>query len=321
MKSSPFAANASAKVCPSGMQVAQVGVGYSKNFSRSAQPRQAAYCFRNLNCVGHGGRDMLGRRTRILGFLLLAGWLITSGPTLEGQTPTQPVQPAAAVQGPLDQPVAWMQEAKRNYSAVKDYTCTLVSQERVNGKLQNQNIMALKFRQQPFSVYMRWLQPGDISGQEVAFVAGKNNNKMRVNPKGGPLKNLAGWQNIDTNDRRVMEHSRHNILETGIGNLIDQMLKHWENDRKAIKTEVKTAEYKYQNRLCIRIETIRPDPQGGAYCYRCVLYRDKESKLPIRMEAYDWPRQGGAAEGELLETFSYVNLQFNVGLTDNDFNK
>src|SRR3954464_9716204 len=128
---------------------------------------------------------MLGRRTRNLGLIVLGGWLGTFGPMLKGQTPTQPVQPAAAVQSPLDQPVAWMQEAKRNYSAVKDYTCTLVSQERVNGKLLDQNIMALKFRQQPFSVYMRWLQPRDLAGQEVCFIQGKNNNKMRVNPKGG----------------------------------------------------------------------------------------------------------------------------------------
>jgi hypothetical protein len=238
----------------------------------------------------------------------------------DAQTPKQPIEPAAAIQSPLDQPIAWLQEAKRNYTVVKDYTCTLVARERVNGRLQDENIVAMKFRQQPYSVYMRWLGPAKIRDQEVAFVLGKNNNKMRVNPVGG-IKGLAGWQNVDPNDRRVMEHSRHNIMEAGIGNLIDQMLKHWESDRKQVKTEIKTAEFKYQNRLCLRIETIRPDHQAGAYCYRCVLYLDKESKLPIRVEAYDWPRPGGPAEGDLLEMFSYVSLQFNVGLTDNDFNK
>ena len=47
----------------------------------------------------------------------------------------------------------------------------------------------------------------------------------------------------------------------------------------------------------------------------------KESKLPIRLENYDWPVQGGTEGGELLETFSYVNLRFNVGLKDADFVK
>ena len=263
---------------------------------------------------------MLGWRLRSFGWLTLPCFLVIST-GVRGQSPQQPIQPTAAVESPLDQPIAWLKEAKRNYTAVKDYSCTLVAQERVNGRLQEQNIIAMKFRPQPFSVYMRWLGgPNNITGQEVAYVAGKNNNKMRVNPKGGLFKNIAGWQNIDVNDRRILDHSRHNILEAGLGNLIDQMLTHWEADRKHAKTEIKTAEYKYQNRLCLRIETIRPD-KANAYCYRCVLYIDKDSKLPVRIEAYDWPRQGGPVEGELLEMFSYVNLQFNVGLTDNDFNK
>ena len=43
--------------------------------------------------------------------------------------------------------------------------------------------------------------------------------------------------------------------------------------------------------------------------------------MPIRMENYDWPQQGGSLEGDLLESFSYVNLQFNTGLRDEEFNK
>ena len=52
-----------------------------------------------------------------------------------------------------------------------------------------------------------------------------------------------------------------------------------------------------------------------------MIYLEKASKLPIRVENYDWPRAGGAPGGDLLEVFSYVNLQFNTGLEDKLFNK
>jgi hypothetical protein len=52
-----------------------------------------------------------------------------------------------------------------------------------------------------------------------------------------------------------------------------------------------------------------------------VLYLDKEAKLPVRAENYDWPRQGGPAAGELMEQVSFTNLRWNLGLTDKEFNK
>jgi hypothetical protein len=51
------------------------------------------------------------------------------------------------------------------------------------------------------------------------------------------------------------------------------------------------------------------------------MYLEKTSKLPIRLENYDWPVQGGSADGELLEMFSYVNIQWNTGLREAEFDK
>jgi Protein of unknown function (DUF1571) len=256
-----------------------------------------------------------------VGLVGVAWTLAVSG--VIGQTapqvpPGQPsAQPSAAA--PLDQAIAWMQEAKRNYSAVKDYTCTLISRENIRGRLKDENIIQMKFRAAPFSVYMRWLGPPDLQNQEVAYVAGQNNNQMRVHSKG--ILKIAGFVSVDVKDPRVMEHSRHTILEAGMGNLIDQTLINWNNERKIGRSEVRLAEYEYDKRPCLRIENTRPERIPGLYAYRSVIYLDKVSKLPIRNESYDWPRQGGNPAGDLLESYSYVNLQFNVGLTDRDFAK
>lgn len=253
---------------------------------------------------------------------LFLGLVMLLQPVVRGQSQGGgPVTPAAArgEQSPLDQPLEWIQEAKRNYAAVKDYSCTLVSRERVRNELQEENVMQLKMKAQPYSIYMKWLAPKKSAGQEVAFVLGKNNNKMRV--KSTFLKNVLGFMSIDPNDPRVLEHSRHNILEAGIGNMIEQMQKHWTVDRAFNKTQVKSTDYAYNQRDCIRIELTRGERNPNFYCYRTVIYLEKQSKLPIRLENYDFPRQGGPAEGELLEMFSYVNLQFNTGLRDEDFAK
>ena len=230
------------------------------------------------------------------------------------------VIPVAARQAELDQPIAWLQEAKRNYSTVKDYTCTMVSQENVRGKLLEQNVMQFKLKTEPFSVYMRWLAPEKNQGQEVAFVLGKNNNKMRVKSN-LLIQKVAGFISIDLNDKRVTEHSRHSIVEAGIGNMIEQHINQFQTDRKLGKTSVSVKDFLCNNRDCHRVELTRLEKDPAFYCHRTVIYLEKASKMPIRLENYDWPRQGGAEGGELLEMFSYVGLLFNTGLKDADFNK
>jgi hypothetical protein len=244
----------------------------------------------------------------------LLSFVVVLQPALNGQ-----VVPAAARQPDLDQALAWMQEAKRNYTLVKDYTCNLITQENVRGKLQEPSVTQFKMKTEPFSVHMRWLGEGKNAGQEVAFVAGKNNNKMRVK------SNLLGakfFMSIDPNDKRVTEHSRHTILEAGIGNMIEQHLNQWEKDRAIGKTKVlPPTEHTYAGRKCYKVEFIRTERHPAFYCYRTVIYLEKESKMPIRLENYDWPRKGGPEGGDLLEMFGYVNVQFNIGLKDADFDK
>lgn len=277
---------------------------------------------------------MLHRGTKARGTLLLIGllgiagalWLHSiapgQGPGVKTPGPDTPPAPKAgdpAGQHPLDQPLAWLHEGRRNYTAVQDYSCTLLKRENVGGVLSDEHVIYFKFRTQPFSVYMRWLSPSRFANQEVAFMLGKNKNKMRVQSKG--LLKVVGFVSIDVDDPRVMEHSRHTLYEAGIGNLIEHSIKSWETEKRFNKTLVKTAEYNFNNRRCIRIETTRTERRPEFYCYRSVLYIDKDSKMPIRTENYDWPRQGGPAEGELLEQFSYIDLRFNAGLTDREFNK
>jgi hypothetical protein len=222
-----------------------------------------------------------------------------------------------AAESPFDEPLRLIAEARKAYQDVKDYRCTFIKRERLNGTLQPENIIAMQFRAKPFSVFLDWQAPREMVGQQACYVAGRNDGKMRVHTTG--VAGVLGFMTIDLNDSRVTDNSRHSITEAGFGNLIDRFAACWETARKQGKAEVKVGLYEYNKRRCLRIETTQPDgktaPDG---VWRSVLYLDKETHLPVRCECYGAPRNV-AKEGELIEMYSFVNVQANVGLADDVF--
>jgi hypothetical protein len=254
-----------------------------------------------------------------LALLALAGLLSLAG-AVRSQAPpaAAPPQPPTSPQpggDPVGQIIA---EARTSFGRVRDYTGTLVKQERVNGQLQPEQFIAVRVRQQPFSVHLKWQGPKQFVGQEAAYVAGKNNGQMRA--KGSGLISVVGVISLDPTDPRALKQSRHAITDSGIGNLIEKIARGHEADRAAPPGQVKVTlrEYQFQQRPCIGLETTHPTNTGQTYCHRSLVLFDKELKMPVRFEAYDWPAAGQSAV-ELLECYSYIDLKFNVGLTDAAF--
>jgi hypothetical protein len=239
-------------------------------------------------------------------------------PPTSGTVPAAPAVTGALGGQPLDEPLRLVREAANAFAGVRDYTCLFIKRERLGDQLQPDHLIAMKVRHQPFSVYLRWLGPKSVEGQEACYVAGRHNGMMRVHATG--FKSIAGFVTIDPRDPRVAQNSRHTITEAGIGNLIMRLSQQWELERRLNQTQVRMGDYVYNHLLCRRVEVTHAGNAGGQMTScRCVVYFDKASHLPIRVERYDWPRRGGAADGELLESYSYVNLRLNPGLPDADF--
>jgi hypothetical protein len=231
---------------------------------------------------------------------------------------TKPVPGKLVARSPLDRALRLINEARQNFAQVEDYTCTLVKREMIGERMLPENVILMKVRNEPFSVYMKWQQPKALVGQEACYVAGKNNGMMRV--KGAGLLGAVGFVNLDPSDPRSKQNSRHKISEAGIGNMIERFAESWQSDRSQKGTKVRIGEYEFNKVRCVRVETTHPGSKpGDFYCYRSVLYFDKESHLPIRSELYDWPKEGGKPDGDLMECFSFTDLKLNVGLTDDVF--
>jgi hypothetical protein len=259
-------------------------------------------------------RPRTSRRIGIVGFLtLLVGSLVLVQPVVGQSAHAESLTE-------IDRAIALLDEARLCFRNVRDYECRLLKRERVHGVLLPQSTMLMKSRNGPFSVYLRCESPDADKGLEVCYVAGRNRGMVRVHPAGA--LGIFGFQSLDPHDPRAFEKNRHCITEAGLGNLLESTARYWNMERRLNKTLVRIADDELGGRPCTLIETIHPDRQAGAfYGYRCVLWLDKATHLPVGSETYDWPRPGTNQGGDLLEWYRYLDLRCNIGLGDDAFSR
>lgn len=244
----------------------------------------------------------------------------TTGRVMPPSAPAEPAKPPASVADAAPDPIAMARQAiaacQTRYSQVQDYVCTFYKRERINGHLTQLHIMAMKARSRPSSVYFKFQQPN--KGREAIYVAGRNGSKVVAHDVGlGKL--VAGTMHLDPRGSMAMEDNRHPVTEAGIGALIETVAHHWsrelspEESRLLFHQNVRVGTH-----VCTMIESIHPRKRPDFMFYTVKLYIDQEHGLPIRFEAYDWPKHAGAAP-ELVEEYTYLNLRTNVGLRDLDF--
>jgi hypothetical protein len=233
---------------------------------------------------------------------------------LAGVATSLAIEPA---EDPLDEPLRLLARARDAYSGVRDYCCQLVKRERIDGELTAYHVIDLYVRTQPYSVYLRWREPRNLAGQEVCYVAGENDGKMRVRAAG--FLGAVGFVSLALDDPRARKASRHPITQVGIGPLLQACSEGWAAERLWKQTQVRLGTYEFVQRRCRCAELIHPTPGGGKFLFhRNLVYFDEQTHLPIRMENYSWPTQTSST-GELVEEVSFVHLRLNVGLEDKTF--
>ena len=237
---------------------------------------------------------------------------------VDGTSATRAVGPST---GPLEvDPIARARrviaECKAKYLTVQDYTCTFFKRERVDGKLYTPHVMNMKARTKPSSLYFKFLQPN--AGREAIFVHGENSNKIIAHDVGlGRV--VAGTMHLDPKGGMAMEENRHPVTEAGLGSMIDTVKERWDVELHPGESVLLFhPQAKVGDRPCLMVESIHPGRGPEFLFHKVKLYVDRELGLPIRFEAYDWPKHPGA-EPELMEEYTFMNLRVNVGLKDRDF--
>lgn len=215
---------------------------------------------------------------------------------------------------PLDLATASLAECRR----YRDFAYTFVKREEVAGKLGDHEAMFMKVRHEPFSVYVYTLGPKQPKGQEVIYVAGRNGDKVLAHVTGFRHK-LVGMVTLAIDAPEVMDGNRYSLLSAGPLKMVEKVVGLYQREMTGGESDVQIfAGAKVDAHVCTCVQVSHRTPAPNFPFQMTRIFYDEQSNLPIRWEAYDWPRNPGEQQ-RLAEEYTFRNLQPNAGLTEVDF--
>jgi len=205
-------------------------------------------------------------------------------------------QPPRASEHPLEPVLRWAREGLDDVEKIEDYSAKIAKRERLDGELGEKQYMFIKVRHRPFSVYLYFLGPAKLKGQEVVYIEGKNDGKMWAHGTG--LQRVVGTVSIKPDGVLGMQGQRYPLTEIGVLNMIRRLVDVAEDDVKYGECEVDYfKEVKLNERLCTCIQVVHPTARRNFLFHVARVYVDDEYNLPARYASYDWPKkQGGKPE-------------------------
>jgi hypothetical protein len=225
--------------------------------------------------------------------------------------------------------VALLELGKQHIQNFPDYTATFFKQERLDGsELQDLQTCQLKLRHQPFSVYMKWIEGGDV-GQELLYVDGQYDNRMQVK-LGGRKGDILPRLKLDPHGSAAMGKARHPVTEMGLLQLSELIIKFRKRDlglKEGVHWQM-LADQKVLDQDCYCF-VIEYDSREIEPVYRkSITYIDKEHSLPVCVKNFSWPTEDVTAdspqaldEATLIEFYGYKDLRFETRLGENAFDK
>ena len=213
----------------------------------------------------------------------------------------------------------FIEDASNKWREVKDYTCILIKQERYKGKLGAQETTFMKFRKEPYSVYMKWIEPPH-KGAELIFIKGRNDNKIIYHT--GGILNLINLR-FDPYGWMAMKGSRHSIDKVGLGNMIGKIVEAVVLAREKKEGElIDLGDQTIEGTSVHCHKVILPPPKVPAepteassnkyFAAMSVVGWDSKTRLPVVIINY-------TGDQEILEKYIHKDLKLNPGLTDMDF--
>lgn len=217
--------------------------------------------------------------------------------------------------------VSLYREAAERYAGIESYIVRFRRREQLNGKDKPEEIMLVKFRKQPWSIYFKWLG-NEGKGRQVVYVKGQYEDKIHTLLAAGdvPLMPAGKRFSVSPDNPLVRANSRHAIQEAGFGVLIERFGR-MINANERGDFRYGTAKYLGSIRRPemdhpgIAVEQLLAPgndpllPRGG----KRLWVFDPVSKFPMLIVTHD-------DAGHEVEYYSYDLLMCPVRLDDDDFN-
>jgi hypothetical protein len=257
--------------------------------------------------------------------LTLAAWalgLFPSGPhdalvrAVGNNAPT-----TGDVKGPIEGPeaarlcVKLLDEGIAYLDGVKDFQATFYRQERLGRNLGEPEVMNIKMRCEPRSVFLSWIDPH--AGRELIWHRDAHEGKLLIHECGWK-GNLIPIVKLSPTHPLVVATGRRGIDQLGLWNLAKMLSKYGKDlSRPEVRIEM-TDDKSIGDRPCYCFCAVFPKPFEGLNYYQAIIYLDKEWKFPLGCELFDKPTEEGG-EPVLLEAYYYEDLELNVGLIESQF--
>lgn len=267
--------------------------------------------------------------------LALTSWILTAPAELRRTSPgISPAAPAPIVVSAARTALTWPREriegdpakeflldallaAKERLEAIPAYTATFRKRERVGGRLNAEQTLALKLRHHPFAIYLKFLKPR--LGKEAIYAEGFNDDCV-IGHNADITRWLVPRVKVAPTDPVALADNRHPITDAGIANLTAKLIYYRRldmNDPNAV-TILDWETDEHGRRWAWSLHT-HPDPSSDRPFARVEVRYDPETFFPVRILSYDWPRPGHNGDLELAEQYTYDDLNLRATLTDRDF--
>jgi hypothetical protein len=220
-------------------------------------------------------------------------------------------------------PVGFIENCLRRYKReVKGYTLTFEKQERINKKLQPTEVIAATYRQEPFSVLMRW-EKGARLADAILYVEGQNQEKvggemksmLLVHPS-GVAGRLIPFVKREPEGQEALQSSRYTIKGFG---LEQGMLLTWNSWKRVQKEGELHIDYlgvvnvkEAGNRPCYKVRRTgykQPEEDGIT---ELTIYVDKETWLQVGSELK-------GKENQWIAKYYFRDIRINPEIKDEMF--
>jgi hypothetical protein len=250
----------------------------------------------------------------------VAGWYVANPP---GRLPDTP--DAALVEPTADLPsneafaklcesadaVAALQASIRRYDReVHSFTALLHKRERINRQLHPTELVEVSFRNEPYSVLMRWRE-GVRSALVSLYVAGQHNNRMLIQrPSGWPRR-----VQLDPEGYFAGLESRYPITKFGFRAATERTLKVWQEKQQVGELHVeyrgvqKLAELGERPCHVLHRTTNSPEEDG---LRQVTVYLDTQTWLQVGTRLVD-------GEGQLIGEYFFRDVRLNPDLPPEHF--
>lgn len=204
---------------------------------------------------------------------------------------------------------------------MRDFSCVFLRQERLNGRLTARQAIRVLYRDNPKSVYMKWIKnTGRVRRAlyvQGRLVDGNGEENALVEPAGVVARLLVSELAVPIRGRQARQSGRFTIDQFGFRSVLERIAR--DNERLGARGGLKWT-YEGTGQIDGRATHVLvrhlpySGPDGAYPDARLVVHLDQEWLWPVGVYSY-----ADEAEQELLGSYVTTDVKLNLGLTDASF--